>query len=181
MTKTLNHIIFFLHQNQNIFFSNIGNQNIFLEEKHNPPPPFQVKWPVPNINKERNSKLLARTHNFNGFILPGIEIPDFADYRTGNIHSLLKVKCKSSIEISRIPPKLKMLTGTYILQTIRTKMYGDEDAKCQLCKVEPQALGYTLWFSLFIKIKYFTFSASILTFSTQNHLNLMQFTHFDIL
>ena len=35
MTKTLNHIIvFFLHQNQNIFFSNIGNQNIFLEENH---------------------------------------------------------------------------------------------------------------------------------------------------
>ena len=26
---------FFLHQNQNIFFSNIGNQNIFLENKHN--------------------------------------------------------------------------------------------------------------------------------------------------
>jgi hypothetical protein len=33
MTKTLNHIIFFfLHQSQNIFFSNIGNQNIFLEK-----------------------------------------------------------------------------------------------------------------------------------------------------
>ena len=29
---------FFLHQNQNIFFSNIGNQNIFSEKKHNPPP-----------------------------------------------------------------------------------------------------------------------------------------------
>jgi hypothetical protein len=29
---------FFLHQKQNIFFSNIGNQNIFLEENHNPPP-----------------------------------------------------------------------------------------------------------------------------------------------
>ena len=29
---------FFLHQNQNIFFSNIGNQNIFLEKKHNSPP-----------------------------------------------------------------------------------------------------------------------------------------------
>jgi hypothetical protein len=28
MTKTLN---------QNIFFSNIGNQNIFLEKNHNPP------------------------------------------------------------------------------------------------------------------------------------------------
>jgi hypothetical protein len=28
---------FFLHQNQNIFFSNIGNQNIFLGKNHNPP------------------------------------------------------------------------------------------------------------------------------------------------
>ena len=30
-------IFFFLHQDQNIFFSNIGNPNIFLEKKHNPP------------------------------------------------------------------------------------------------------------------------------------------------
>jgi hypothetical protein len=30
MTKTLNQIFFFLHQNQNIFSSNIGNQNIFF-------------------------------------------------------------------------------------------------------------------------------------------------------
>jgi hypothetical protein len=31
------HYFFFLHQNQNIFFSNIGNQNIFLEKKHSRP------------------------------------------------------------------------------------------------------------------------------------------------
>jgi hypothetical protein len=36
------HYFFFLHQNQNIFFSNIGNQNIFLEKNHNPS--LQVKW-----------------------------------------------------------------------------------------------------------------------------------------
>ena len=48
MTKTLNQIIiFFLHQNQNIFLSNIGNQNIFLEETI-PPSPLQVKWSFPN-------------------------------------------------------------------------------------------------------------------------------------
>ena len=39
---------FFLHQNQNIFFSNIGNENIFLEKNHNPP--LQVKWSFPNCS-----------------------------------------------------------------------------------------------------------------------------------
>ena len=29
--------LFSLHQDQNIFFSNFGNQNIFLEKNHNPP------------------------------------------------------------------------------------------------------------------------------------------------
>ena len=38
---------FSLHQNQNICFSNIGNQNIFSEKNHNPPPPLQVKWSFP--------------------------------------------------------------------------------------------------------------------------------------
>ena len=38
MTKILNQIYFFLHQNQNIFFSNIGNQNKCFEKNHNPPP-----------------------------------------------------------------------------------------------------------------------------------------------
>jgi hypothetical protein len=49
MTKTLNQIIFvFLHQNQNILFSNIGNQNIFLEKNHNSP--LQVKWSCEKIH-----------------------------------------------------------------------------------------------------------------------------------
>jgi hypothetical protein len=42
---------FFLHQNQNIFFSNIGNHNIFLEKKHNPTP-FKLNWwngPLPKL------------------------------------------------------------------------------------------------------------------------------------
>jgi hypothetical protein len=52
-----------------------------------------------------------------------------------------------------------------------------------LCRDSPfwsEALGYTLWFSLFsLKLNIFPFSASILTFSTQNHLMLTYFTHFD--
>jgi hypothetical protein len=50
MTNTLNHIYFyFLHQNQNIFFSNIGNKNIFLEKKPITSP-LQVKWSFPKTN-----------------------------------------------------------------------------------------------------------------------------------
>ena len=51
MTKTLNQIIFFLHQisKSEYFFSNIGNRNIiFLEKKNIAPPPLEVKWSVPN-------------------------------------------------------------------------------------------------------------------------------------
>ena len=44
MTKTLNQIIFFPPPKSEYFFSNIGNQNIFLEKNHN----LQVKWSVPN-------------------------------------------------------------------------------------------------------------------------------------
>jgi hypothetical protein len=59
MAKTLNQIIFFfLHQSQNIFFSNIGNQNYFFRK--NPWPPLQVKWSFPYINwscKSRNTSL----------------------------------------------------------------------------------------------------------------------------
>ena len=44
MTKTLNQIIFcFLHQNQNIFFSNI------LEKTHTPPPPPPWKLNGPSL------------------------------------------------------------------------------------------------------------------------------------
>ena len=60
MTKTLNQIIcFFLHQNQNIFFSNIGNHNIFLEKKHNPTPPFKLNGR--SLNIEQNIKRARRT------------------------------------------------------------------------------------------------------------------------
>jgi hypothetical protein len=37
MTKTLNHIFFFLHQNQNIFSATLGIRIFFLEKKHSPP------------------------------------------------------------------------------------------------------------------------------------------------
>jgi hypothetical protein len=60
---------FFLHQNQNIFFSNIGNQNIFLEKNHNPP--LQVKWSFPNkIDIKNHTDVFS-----NGRIVPETASP----------------------------------------------------------------------------------------------------------
>jgi hypothetical protein len=44
---------FFLHQNQNIFFSNIGNHNIFLEKKHTPPP---LLYTITGLNRVEEKK-----------------------------------------------------------------------------------------------------------------------------
>jgi hypothetical protein len=65
MTKTLNEIIFFfLHQNQYIFFSNTGDQNIFFR-KHNPPP-FKLNGRslIGNI-----VNIVQHSHLYNSFLL----------------------------------------------------------------------------------------------------------------
>ena len=44
---------FFLHQNQNIFFNNIGNQNFFLDKNITPPPPPPFKLNGPSLIEVR--------------------------------------------------------------------------------------------------------------------------------
>jgi hypothetical protein len=50
------------------------------------------------------------------------------------IHPILKHRCYSSLDISRIPVKLRLVTGTYVLQAKRIKYYRNEtDPACLLC------------------------------------------------
>ena len=51
---------FFPPPKSEYFFSNIGNQNIFLEKNHNPPP-FQVKWSFPYLFTEILLKVALNT------------------------------------------------------------------------------------------------------------------------
>jgi hypothetical protein len=49
-------------------------------------------------------------------------------------HPILKHRCYSSLDISRIPVKLRLVTVTYVLQTKRIKYYINEtDPTCLLC------------------------------------------------
>jgi hypothetical protein len=79
MTKTLNQIIFlFLHQNQNIFFSNIGNQNIFLEQNHDYHDYavcdlLEYGWPVGHLGLERNRKNFGNNQQRTQFVFPNVK------------------------------------------------------------------------------------------------------------
>ena len=68
----------------------------------------------------------------------------------------------------------------FAFNQVQISTYKFNQSMINTYKARSQALGYTLWFSLFsLKLNIFRFSASILTFSTQNHLILTYFTHLD--
>ena len=130
---------FYLHQNQNIFFSNIGNQNIFLEKKHNP---LQVKWSFPNswficVNKILRKYDLKEAYNYLdnpikksrwisvkstvndhwctqlttlAQLYKGLQYLSNHNLSKCKIHPILKHRCYSSLDISRIPVKLRLVT-----------------------------------------------------------------------
>ncbi|CAC5396291.1 unnamed protein product [Mytilus coruscus] len=64
----------------------------------------------------------------------GLQHLNYMEFYQEKLHPLLKIKCQSARDVGRITPKLKMLTGTYILQSHRIKMYENEtDPVCLIC------------------------------------------------
>ncbi|CAG2195543.1 unnamed protein product [Mytilus edulis] len=73
----------------------------------------------------------------------GLQHLNYTEFHQGKLHPLLKIKCQSARDIGRIPPKLKMLTGTYILQSHRIKMYENEtDPICLICHQGDETLEH---------------------------------------
>ncbi|CAC5398819.1 unnamed protein product [Mytilus coruscus] len=63
----------------------------------------------------------------------------------GNIHPILRIKHQSPRYSKRVPTKIKLLTGTYILQPLRYKIYkeGTED-HCIACDCKEETLEHLL-------------------------------------
>ena len=125
------------YMTNNIFFSNIRNQNMFLEKKHTPP--FQVKWSFPNswficvnklrkydlreaynyldnpIKKSRWISLVKSTVNDHwctqlttlAQLYKGLQYLSNHNLSKCKIHPILKHRCYSSLDISRIAVKLR--------------------------------------------------------------------------
>jgi hypothetical protein len=67
-----------------------------------------------------------------------------------------------------------------ISKTIHScSLNNEERPECILCNSNTGTRVHSVIFVISLKLNIFPFSASILTFSTQNHLILTYFTHFD--
>ena len=66
-----------------------------------------------------------------------------ANLEKGKLHPILKINCKSKGDLHRLPIKLKLLTGAYILQSNRIKMYKNElNALCLLCEKDGETIEH---------------------------------------
>ena len=61
----------------------------------------------------------------------------------GKLHPILKINCKSKGDLHRLPIKLKLLTGAYILQSNRIKIYKNElNTLCLLCEKDGETIEH---------------------------------------
>ena len=66
-------------------------------------------------------------------------------HKPGKCHPAIKPYSKSSRDVNRIPVKTKILTGTYILQTNRSKFNQNEvNPLCLKCEQESETLEHFL-------------------------------------
>jgi hypothetical protein len=94
------------------------------------------------INKQLNTVWKEQIiHSLN--LYQNLQYLSYDKYIPGKIHPILKVNCNSSRDVNRIPTKLKLITGTYILQSNRAEFRRGEINKiCLLCGDEEETLEH---------------------------------------
>jgi len=99
------------------------------------------KWN--KLIKERISKEWIKKITLTIPLYHGLRYLNYQDFWPGKIHPILKIKSNSTRELTRIPVKIKMLTGTYILQPLRCRIYKEENSEiCLSCGEEIETLEH---------------------------------------
>jgi hypothetical protein len=122
MTKTLNQIIFlFLHQNQNIFFSNIGNQNILFRRKTYPPPWKLIGPSLMYLTNITFVLVLGTTSNYN----TNIKCSGIFTCKIGNGGNNIchVIHCYSIVKVGSKLIYLKIFTKITFKITLKIKAY----------------------------------------------------------
>ncbi|CAC5361050.1 unnamed protein product [Mytilus coruscus] len=106
----------------------------------------------------------------------GLNFLTTENLRTGNIHPLFKINSHSAIDTARLPVKLKLLTGSYILQSKRIRMCKDEtDPKCLLCAKEEENIEHFILKCESLRIVRNAILQEITTLNRQWEFNLMNY------
>ncbi|KAH3796782.1 hypothetical protein DPMN_150353 [Dreissena polymorpha] len=67
------------------------------------------------------------------------------EYTHGKLHPVLQVGCLSALEVTRLPVRLRLLTGTYILQVNRSRFNQYAiDPVCPNCKEADKTVEHFL-------------------------------------
>ena len=73
----------------------------------------------------------------------GLRYLSCVNLEKGKLHPILKINCSSKGEHHRLPTKLKLLTGSYILQSNRIKMFKNEsNILCLLCSKDNENIKH---------------------------------------
>ena len=64
-------------------------------------------------------------------------------YKLGTIHPLLKINIHPARDVIRLPSKLRLMCGSYVLQTTRSKFNNTQiNSKCLLCGNAEDTAGH---------------------------------------
>ena len=98
-----------------------------------------------------------------------MEFLNMKSYKLGTIHPLLKINIHSARDVIRLPSKLRLMCGSYVLQTTRSKFKNTQiNSKCLLCgNAEETVEHYILLCETLEK-----FRNPILTKISETYLNL---------
>ena len=74
-----------------------------------------------------------------------LQYMDTTMFKPGTLHPIVDIDSPSSRDVTRLAVKLKMITGTYLLQSNRASFNQTAvDPRCLLCGKEPETLGHLL-------------------------------------
>jgi hypothetical protein len=90
------------------------------------------------IHDHWSKPILESTPYYNG-----LRYLSCVNLEKGKLHPILKINCSSKGDLHRLPTKLKLLTGSYILQSNQIKMFNNEaNILCLLCSKDKETIEH---------------------------------------
>ncbi|MEW8544513.1 MAG: hypothetical protein AB2693_13365 [Candidatus Thiodiazotropha sp.] len=107
--------------------------------------------PIPKLQWKRTvfkkvSQKVKRNLVDSALLYKSLKYLNKEEYTPGKIHPVLRIPLSSVREITRVPVKLKLLTGSYLFQSTRSAFNQNKiDPTCLLCGLESEDLPHFIF------------------------------------